>query len=210
MTDISPTDLLYPNKMGWIVLSAMEEVLGQSGINAVLNHSKQSHLIHHFPPNTLDREFEFTGISKMMAAMEEIYGQLGGRGLALRSGRASFKNALREYGPELGITDLAFRLLPLQTKIRDGSLIFANTINQASFQRILVEEDEQQLYIHIEHCPVCWQRHADAPVCHLIVGIFQDALYWVSGGKFFHVEETLCIARGDPTCTICIDRNPIE
>jgi predicted hydrocarbon binding protein len=210
MTDMSPTDFRYPNKMGRIILSAMEEVLGQSGINAVLNHSKQSHLIHHYPPNTLDREFEFTCIPKFMTAMEEIFGQLGGRGLALRSGRASFKYALREYGPQLGITDLAFRLLPLQTKIRDGSVIFANTINQASIQRIQVEETEQQLNFHIEQCPVCWQRHTDAPVCHLIVGVIQDALYWVSGGKFFHVEETLCIARGDPTCTICIDRNPIE
>lgn len=39
---------LYPNKSGTDRSSAME-VLGQSGINAVLNHSKQSHLIHHYP-----------------------------------------------------------------------------------------------------------------------------------------------------------------
>jgi predicted hydrocarbon binding protein len=210
MMDLTPTDFLYPNKMGRIILSAMEEVLGQNGINAVLKHSRQSHLIHHYPPNTFDREFESTCVSKIMAAMEDIYGPLGGRGLALRSGRASFKHALREFGPGLGITDLAFRLLPMQTKISDGSDIFANTINQASGKRIQIEEAENQLYFHIEQCPVCWQRHTETPVCHLVVGVIQDALYWVSGGKFFHVEETLCIAQGDPTCTICIDRNPIE
>lgn len=210
MMDMTPAESLYPNKMGRIFLSAMEEVLGRNGINTILNHSKQSHLVHHYPPNTLDREFEFTCVSKMLAAMEDIYGTLVGRGLALRSGRASFKYALREYGPGLGINDLGFRLLPLQTKIRNGSDIFASTINQASGHRIQVEEADNQLFFHIEHCPVCWQRHAETPVCHLVIGIIQDALYWISGGKYFHVEETLCIAQGDPTCTFCIDRNPIE
>ena len=35
------------------------------------------------------------------------------------------------------------------------------------------------------------------PVCHLAVGLLQEALYWVSGGKVFNVEEKTCIAAGD-------------
>ena len=46
------------------------------------------------------------------------------------------------------------------------------------------------------------------PVCHLAVGLLQEALYWVSGGKVFNVEEKTCIAAGDATCTIEIDANP--
>jgi predicted hydrocarbon binding protein len=42
------------------------------------------------------------------------------------------------------------------------------------------------------------------------VGILQEALYWVSGGKFFNVEETHCIAAGDNACLIEIDKQPIE
>jgi len=45
--------------------------------------------------------------------------------------------------------------------------------------------------------------------CHLAVGLLQEALYWVSGGKFFNIEETQCIACGDATCTIMIDQNPM-
>jgi predicted hydrocarbon binding protein len=41
------------------------------------------------------------------------------------------------------------------------------------------------------------------------VGLLQEALYWVSGGKVFNVEEKTCIAAGDKVCTIEIDQSPI-
>jgi predicted hydrocarbon binding protein len=41
------------------------------------------------------------------------------------------------------------------------------------------------------------------------VGLLQESLYWLSGGKIFNVEETECIARGDPACTILIEKQPI-
>jgi predicted hydrocarbon binding protein len=44
----------------------------------------------------------------------------------------------------------------------------------------------------------------------MAVGLLQESLYWLSGGKIFNVEETHCIARGDKACTIVIDRTPIS
>jgi predicted hydrocarbon binding protein len=145
-----------------------------------------------------------------MAALEEMYGPRGGRGLALRVGRASFQYGLREFGPLFGLTDITFRLLPLQTKLKVGADSFADIFNKNSDQRVHVDHDEKRLYWHIDRCPVCWGRHTDGPVCYLAVGILQEALYWVSGGKFFHVEQTHCIASGDPSCTIVIDKNPLS
>lgn len=48
-----------------------------------------------------------------------------------------------------------------------------------------------------------------APSCHLAVGILQEALYWISSGKYFNVEETTCIAQGDSACTIEISKTPL-
>jgi predicted hydrocarbon binding protein len=200
----------YPNKMGRIILLAMEEVLGRTGINAVLNTANLSFLINHYPPNNLDMKFQFSELSHIQAALEDLYGPRGGRGLALRAGRACFKYGLREFGPLLGLTDAAFRLLPLNEKLQSGATIFAETFNRFTDQRVRVEEDDAQIFWHIERCPVCWERSIDQPVCHLAVGILQEALAWVSGGKHFCVEETHCIARGDPNCTIVIDKLPLE
>ena len=77
-------------------------------------------------------------------------------------------------------------------------------------QQVRVEVETDRLYWQIERCPVCWKRHGDVPLCHLAVGLLQEALYWVSGGKFFNVEETNCIAKGDAVCTIVIEKQVLE
>jgi hypothetical protein len=200
----------YPNKMGRIVLSAAEEILGQNGIRAVLNLASLSEFIDNYPPNNLDLAFPFEDLSSILSRIEDMYGQRAGRGLALRSGRACFKHGLREFGPLLGVTDLTFRMLPVSTKIRAGIGIFADTFNNFSDQRVHVVDEERRYLWQIERCPVCWERQANQPVCHLAVGLLQEALYWVSGGRTFNIEEKLCVARGDPTCTIAIDKQPIE
>jgi predicted hydrocarbon binding protein len=208
MSQKTSNEFYYPNKMGRIILLAMEEILGRNGINAVLNHKNLQTWINNYPPNNLDLAFPFSDLSQIQIGLEEIYGPRGGQGLSLRIGQASFKYGLREFGPMLGITDMAFRLLPLPTKMSSGADIFANTFNKFTDQRVRVEDTEDQIFWHIERCPVCWERETDRPCCNLAVGILQEALYWISGGKFFNIEETACIAQGDPTCTIIIDKPP--
>ena len=200
----------YPNRMGRIVLTAAEEILGQSGMRAVLNLAHLSGLIDNYPPNNLERAFPFEHLSAIQARLEDVYGQRAGRGLALRSGRVCFKHGLREFGSLLGVTDLAFRMLPFNSKIRAGMGIFADTFNKYSDQRVRVIDEERRFLWQIERCPVCWERRAAQPVCHLAVGLLQEALHWASGGRTFNVDETLCVARGDPTCTITIDKQPID
>jgi predicted hydrocarbon binding protein len=200
----------YPNKMGRIILLALEEILGRTGIHAVLNQMKMSYLINNYPPSNLDREFSFETLSNIQQGLESIYGPRAGQGLALRSGQACFKYGLREFGPMLGITDMAFRLLPLPTKISNGARIFADTFNKFTDQQVRIEENETQIHWHIERCPICWERTTNRPGCGLAVGLLQEALYWTSGGKYFVLKETACIAQGDETCTILIEKEPVN
>lgn len=200
----------YPNKMGRIVLQALEEVMGRNGVNAVLNLAKLRHLVNKFPANNLEKGFSFEEFGAITQALDDMYGPRGGRGLALRSGRAAFKYGLREFGAVLGIADLAFRLLPLGMKLKVGFNTFAETFNKFTDQVVRLEEDEERFYWIIDRCPVCWGRSTDAPCCHTAAGILQEGLHWVSGGKNFHVEEVECVAAGGQTCTIVIDKRPIE
>jgi hypothetical protein len=80
----------YPNKMGRILLVSMEEVMGRNGLNALLNLTNMRQLIQELPPDNLEKAFEFSNISNLNKGLEEIYGPRGGRGLALRGGRAIF------------------------------------------------------------------------------------------------------------------------
>jgi predicted hydrocarbon binding protein len=200
----------YPNNMGRIVLLAMEDVLGRNGLNTVLNLANLSATINDLPPANFDRQFSFDHLSSIMSAIESYFGPHAGRGLALRSGRACLKYGLREYGPLLGVSDMTFRLLPLATKIKTGAEMFALAFNKFSDQRVRLEDSKDELYWHIECCPICFQRNSKDPVCHLAVGILQEALYWISGGKNFFVEEIACIAQGNEACIIKIKKEPLS
>lgn len=199
---------LYPNRMGRIVLLAMDEILGRSGLNALLRSASLAEYID--PPYEQDLAIPFEHIAALQAGLEDTYGTRAGRGLALRVGRACFKYGLREFGPELGVTELAFRLLPLPAKLETGGRALAALLNDRLDLHVTLEKDPAHFSWNIENCPLCWGRRSDGPCCHLAVGLLQDACYWVSGGKTFLVEETRCLARGDSACTIVMDQQPIE
>ena len=200
----------YPQKMGRLILQGMEEVMGTSGVNTVLHLGSLDSIIENYPTTSSERTFSFETVSALQASLEKVYGPRGGRGVALRVGRSSFRYGLKEYGSMLGLTEMAFRLLPLPTKLRTGARVFADLFNKHSDQNVRVDESENKIYWIIEHCPLCWERTADEAICHLAVGVLQEALYWLSGGKVFSVEETTCVARGDETCTIVIDQTPLS
>ena len=199
----------YPNRMGRIILLSMEEVIGLNGVNAVLNLASLSAFIGNYPPDDTNLDFPFSTVSNLTRMLEQVYGPHGGRGLALRVGRACFNYGVRQYGKQLGLMDMAFRLLPLPAKLQSGAKAFAELFNDCTDQHVQIEEEDGKLLWNIERCPLCWERKTQEPVCHLAVGVLQEALYWLSGGKVFHVEEKTCIAVGDKACTIVIDPAPI-
>lgn len=207
---MSSRSFFYPQKMGIIILLGMQEVIGKSGMDAVLRQAGLENLIEKYLPPRSERAFSFETVSLLQRNLEQIYGPRGGRGLALRAGRASFKYGIKEYGSLLGLTEIAFRLLPLSTKLHTGARKFADLFNKHTDQKVRLEEADNKIFWHIELCPLCWDRNTEQPVCHLAVGLLQEGLYWLSGGKVFNVEETACIARGDKTCTITIDTVPLS
>ncbi|MFZ5855871.1 MAG: 4-vinyl reductase [Chloroflexota bacterium] len=203
------TEFYYPNRMGRIILESMEEVVGKNGLNHVLNLSGRGDLIGNYPPFDAKMDVSFATIGGLMTQLENAYGPRGGRGLAIRTGRVAFKYGIREFGQQIGLMETTFRLLPLGAKIRMGGQALADLFNQATDQRVSIKEEDGKLLWVIERCPLCWERHSEDAVCHLAVGLLQESLYWVSGGKIFNVEETLCIAKGDPTCTIEVGLTPL-
>ena len=207
---MSNDSFFYPQKMGRVMLLGLEEVIGKSGVASILDLGGLADLRQNLPPAKADKTFPFEAISQLHKSLEQQFGPRGGRGLALRAGRASFKYGIKEYGLLMGITEMAFRLLPLQTKLRVGAKSFADLFNKHTDQKVRLEETDEKILWHIERCPLCWSRTADEPICHLAVGLLQEALYWVSGGKVFNVEETDCIAQGAVACTITIDKTPIS
>lgn len=210
MSPIPKAGLYYPSKFGLIMIKALEDVMGKNGLNAILNLAGLNNYIDNYPPDNLEKSFDFADVSSINIALEEMYGPRGGRGLALRAGRSTFADALKNFGALAGAGDLAFKVLPLQAKMRIGIPAMAKIFTQVSDQHSTVEEHENEFVYTIHKCPVCWGRTGvDKPACFIAVGLLQEGLKWVSGGNEFRVNESKCIALGDPVCEFIIQKEPI-
>jgi hypothetical protein len=205
-----PDQFFYPNKMGRIILHAVQEMATPTEFETILSVGGLSKYLEHPPSGDLALEFPFEDVSNLQAAIEAQYGTLEGREFNRKVGRACLSGGLREFNPLVGIADLPIRMLPLGMKLHVGFDMFAMVFNRFTNQVVTLGEDDKTYKWTIERCPVCWGRHADAPCCHLAVGILQAGLAWTSGGKEFSVVETRCIARGDNACVIEIGKRPLK
>lgn len=201
----------YPNKFARITIMAMEEIMGKNGLNAILHLAGLDPYIDNYPPDNLEKAFDFADFTALNVALEEMYGPRGGRGLALRAGRATFADALRGFGALAGVGDLAFKVLPLSAKLKVGLPAVANIFSQFSDQISNVfEEGNDRIIYTLERCPMCWNRTADKPVCYVGQGLLQESLRWVSGGHEFKVDMTTCIAKGEDMGRYVIYKEPIS
>jgi predicted hydrocarbon binding protein len=196
--------LNWPNKMGRMMMLALEDVMSRNGVNAVLTLARLEHRINCYPADNLEPGFAFAELSTIMQCIEELYGPHGGRGLALRAGRAGFKYALREFGTLLGLADLAFRLLPLELRLWMAMKAMADVFNRYSDQRVRVAKQGPFIQYRIESCPVCWQRQASSPCCYAATGLLQETTTWIGRGQSCEVREVACIAMGASACTFLI------
>jgi predicted hydrocarbon binding protein len=210
MEHITKSGYYYANKIVRISLKAFEEVMGKNGLNAILNLAHLPHLIDNYPPDNLDRQFDFADFTAINKALEDLYGPRGGRGLALRAGRAAFADSLRNFGALAGVGDLAFKVLPLSLKLRIGIPAMAKIFSQISDQYSTVVERESDFIYTIHRCPQCWGRTGmEKPVCFIGAGLLLEGLKWVSGGNEFRVHETKCMAMGEVVCEYTILKTPI-
>lgn len=211
MEPIPKSGFYYANKIAFLALKALADVMGRNGLNAILNLARLPHLIDNPPPDNLAKEFDFADFTAINMALEEMYGPRGGHGLALRAGRHAFDDALRNFGALAGVGDLAFKVLPMQTKLKIGIPAMAKIFSQISDQYSTVADRGDAFIYTMHRCPQCWSRSGlDKPVCFMGAGLLQEGLKWVSGGSEFKVYESQCMAMGDDVCVYTIYKSPIS
>lgn len=204
------TSYYYPNRMGRIIVLSMKRELGAERLLEVLKACGQESFSASPPLSNLDKRFPFEIVSGLQCAMEQVFGVRAGRLMNYRVGRGTLELGLKDFDPLLGIADMPMRLMPLGMKFRVGLDVFARVFNQFSDQVVRLTETNTTHHWIIERCPVCWGRHTDEPCCQLAGGLLEESLFWGTGGRRFRIEEIKCIAKGDPTCTFEIDKQPLD
>ena len=196
---LEPSGLYYPNRIARAYLRAMGEVMGKNGLNAILSLAGLEQYIDNPPPDTLTKQFDFAYLAALSQALEDMYGARGGRGMALRIGRACFSLGIKSFGALAGVTDPAFAVLPLPSRSYLGLRAMASTVT--------TEDDAYE--VHVDVSPFSWSRTAEKPVCHALVGITQETLRFASNGYEYHVQEIACRAIGNDECVFRVNKLPI-
>ncbi len=196
----------FPNKMSRILMRAVQDVIGEGGSQAVLTTARLPELLEGLPPADFEPGLTYVEVGRLFEAIESIYGERGGRRLVRQAGQASFKYWVEGFGTIVGLADVIFRILPLKLRVKIGIEVMAEIFNRYSGQSIVLGESRDSYFVVLERCGFCEGRRAEAPTCAFPVGLLEETLFWVSRGSRFSVEETSCIACGDPVCTICIDK----
>lgn len=201
--------LCYPNKIGRLTFLSLEEVMGANGVKALLRLADLPQFIDAYPPNDLKREFPFEAIAATSVALGTMYGPRGARGLELRAGRVAFTLGLKEFGPLLGMADLALKLMPVTMKLKIVLNATAQTFDRFSDQSSYVQEEKTRFVYHITKDPSSLRPDPGLNF-YIARGILEEATAWVSGGRRFSVEQVSCIALGDPTTSFVINKEPLD
>ena len=190
---------------------AIEEMVGTNGLQALLNLAHIEHYADELPPANLENSFDFADFSALFLALEEMYGQRGGRGLALRSGRITFRDTLSNFGAFVGTGDLAFKVLPLNTKLKIALPAMAKIFSEISDQRTTVTEESDEFHYIVHRNPICWGRQdEEKAICFFHVGLLEEAMHQISGGSEFRVDEAQCQATGSLTCNFIIQKEALS
>ncbi|MCS7072526.1 MAG: 4-vinyl reductase, partial [Anaerolinea sp.] len=168
------------------------------------------HVFHdQLPPDDLEPGLDFAALAAINAALDTLYGQQGGRGMALRAGRAWFSGGMRMFGVFNAMADPAFRALSLDRRVSLGLAALVDVFTHFSDQRSALEVSSQTYILQVAPSPMAWGLRAARPVCQPLVGLVQEGMRWFSNGREYSVRETHCQAAGHDACRIAISRQPL-
>ena len=138
----------------------MKEVLGENGLNAVLNTARLSHYVDSYPPADFSPGMTFEETGRLFEAVEGMFGQRAGRRLARQSGRICFQFGIEGFGAVIGFMDFVLRILPMSLRARIGLEVLSEILNRYSDQHVVLDGDDENYYFEVVPCGICWGRYA--------------------------------------------------
>lgn len=208
---IEPSGYHVPNRIARYMIMTLQDLMGENGLNAVLNQSGLPPYREICPPDTMDNIFDFSTYSAICAAVANTYGPRGAKVFLIRAGRAGFRNGIQSFIDHYGAgLEATGKLVPLSIKLPLFLKWIAKNYTETS-DRIVAIKDKGDHYLYInKRCPVCWGRHPTSPDCHITLGFLQEATAFISNGAQFQIRQITSIGNGDESCDFIVPKKPLD
>jgi predicted hydrocarbon binding protein len=190
-------DLMMANSLMLQALVAIEEVMGKKGLDAVLRASGLAKYIDNLPEDNLEPAISYSDYARLNQAIEDFYGR-GGRGFLKRIGRNSFQYGIKEQSALMGIAGVALKLMPKKQRLKFILNGMGNALRKINPDtEFWVDDRDGKVAYCIRECSICAGRTQEKPAGHLLIGSISEAAKWATGENM-RVNETMCMAKGDP------------
>lgn len=198
-------DAVIVNALVRQALIASQEVMGEKGLNTILNNSGLERFVYNFPPDDLKPGVRAAEYARLNQAIEDFYGR-GGRGILKRIGKTSFQYGVREQPALMGFAWIALKALPHKRRIKFVFSSIAEALKISNPQvKAWAGEENGKIFFIKSTCAICKGRLSDRPICHLFVGSLSEAILWATG-ESYDVRETDCLAMGNDYCRFEVGR----
>jgi len=145
-------------------------------------------------------------VAKLSEGIEAIFGKNGARAILLQVGRMQAKWGVEE-NPDIAKAALeAMSGMSEHDRAKTILTYTAHTVGQQLDAETWIEEEGDDFLYKDRAATHCFNRRADVPVCHTAAGFLAGLVVWAVGNTGWKVEETGCMAMGQPLCTYRVYR----
>jgi predicted hydrocarbon binding protein len=197
-----------------ILFCQVDEMMGHRSLIMLLRRAGLGEYVDRLPPMNETPSITVAEYSRLLANVYDIFGARGSRPILMRGGRLGAAEIRRQRPAQFAVTGTALKFLPAATRMR---LVLERLVEQG--QDLYgnphhLHEEEAAFVVEMDDCPYCAEitrrgqadgRAIARPVCHIPASIIDEMMEWATGQKHL-VEETACIAMGDPTCRFRVAR----
>jgi predicted hydrocarbon binding protein len=196
---------MYSSRYMLEILNVINTLVGEKGTAALL---RAAGLLESLPPKLTKKHentIPYVYMANLFRTMDVIYGNRGARSIAYQAGKLSFDPA---FG-KLKIMEETRSKLENQfreaEKLETALCTLAEISAQTSDQHITLADYTDHFRFTVGNCPICSvPTQNELPICYFTVGYIRGGLQNLLNNNDYPVQETECIAKGDPACVFTI------
>lgn len=196
---------MYSSRYTLEILNVINTLVGEKGTAALL---RAAGLLEALPPKLSQKHentIPYVYLANLFRTMDMIYGPRGARSIAYQAGKLSFDPA---FG-NLKIREETRKKLEKQfreaEKLETALCTLAELSAQSSDQHITLTDYTDHFRFTVGNCPICSvPMQQELPICYFTVGFIRGGLQSLLNNNDYPVQETECIAKGDPACVFTI------
>ncbi len=209
MSETNQSDPCCANFLARSIFISFEDLLGREELQHVLNQATLGFYKDHYPPQDLEKVFPLFNLKQLFSSLNFLYGERSSQGLILRAGRSWFNRLYHQQIPSLGLNTIDFITLPKKIKSQRSAQLLADYFTQFT---------DLKIQSKVEGPFVTWQLDCSSGINPLIVtsfidlfqGFWQEALYWLSGGKTYVFDQQVQSSNKTSSAQILIPTSPID